>query len=484
MLSMNADCDPLSETSELDPMCPRMNIYGQYGTGIQDDTAAMRIGYTIPPWRPGQWNHMVGTFVVTPMMVEGNSTSIFVDGADIPELIILDDVKSERYDLTCTYDEELILNPNIQYNLGFWRYTGESTGIDIVRNRDKDYGDGYSMKTIKREEEWHGIYQPAITDCMEAGKQYEVVVEYRMEEESGDEFQCDPFLAYVLDDACPRPRLKWTPKDGKDHYMDIGYPVGPNTIGNWHKAQGVFMMNSDILEPTNERTEYFLGKAWPGKNILMNSYSVKLAKPGTIGEASKCDNLVTNGDAETGNAAYWYIKGRGNFGTVTIVSPGRNSPYAFHHTGTRTRHYMGMWQKIPKHCLGFDEWKVQAYFKLFNKDGELVGCDKNVRGGKNRCPSMFFQGHTPFGGVHHTGPLWNENKDPWRKDDWNEYSAIFQMDEDFASKEEIWFYVHNVLPGYTYQIDDISITRVVPIDTEEEDVDIDLEEQETNATTY
>merc|ERR1712032_1158350 len=110
----------------------------------------------------------------------------------------------------------------------------------------------------------------------------------------------------------------------------------------------------------------------------------------------KCLSIVVNGDAETGDARYWYIKGDGDFGTVSMVSPGRgDTGFAFRHHGMRTRNFHGMWQKLPKDCLKLNSFRVVAYFRLFDPKGKEVSCNRKKKSGPSRCPVFFFQGHTP-----------------------------------------------------------------------------------------
>ena len=466
-MSNNDECDFLSVSKRLTPMCPRWSIKTQTGRGVTAETSMVFMGRTVPPYKVSEWNLVVGTFMVNEFLMSGNSTAIFMDGPPPPALIYLDDVTTTKFPQDCSVGSNLVINGEIDGDLRFWKYTGpinrHRTGIELADNAEKGWGEGYSMLTTNRDQEWHGLKQDLLMDCFEVGNEYEVKVRYRVIEAWGDLVDCDPFLAYVLPDACPRPRLTWVTGDHwtDQYFMDIGYPVGPNKSGEWHESYGIFTFTEHHMEAADKQIEVFFGKNWPHKNIVVDSYSVSLAPPNLLGSPSRCDPLVVNGDAELGNARDWYIKGKEKYGTIEMVSPGRGgSGYAFHHFGDRAAMYNGMWKKLNKSCISVGRYKVTAYFKLFDSSGNEIGCDKSRRSGPTRCPQLFFQAHTPGETVVHKGPSWNRAPGGWNIGDWNKYESIFTLTQEFYDMYEIWFYVHNVLPGNGYYFDDVSMVRL------------------------
>lgn len=466
-MSNNDECDFLSVSKRLTPMCPRWSIYMQSGRGTNMKTAMTFVGRTVPPYTPSVWNIVAGTFIVTEHMTTGNSTAIFMEGPPPPALIYLDDVETTLYNTDCSIGVNLVMNGDIDGDLRFWKYTGpinrHRTGIELVNNADEGWGEGWSMKTTNRDQEWHGLKQDLIMDCFEVGTEYEVTVRYRVIESWGEEIECNPFQMYVLPDACPRPRLVWVTGETMDdqYYMDIGYPVGPNKMGEWHLAYGIFNFTDHHWEAADTQIEVFFGKNWPHRNIVVDSYSVAKAPAGMLGSPLSCDSLVINGDFETGDARYWFIKGREELGNITMVSPGRGGTgYAVYHHGVRGKFYNGLWQKLDMNCVSVGRYKVTAYFKLFDLTGTEVGCDTSKKSGPDRCPALFFQGHTPGEAVVHDGPNYNSLSAGWKIGEWNKYEVVFSLTQKYYNMQEIWYYVHNVLPTNTYQIDDISIVRI------------------------
>merc|ERR1712228_509387 len=103
----------------------------------------------------------------------------------------------------------------------------------------------------------------------------EVVVKFRVGEEWGEEFVCDPYLNYVLPNACPRARFKWVTNINHKYIQDVAYPIGPYEGGGWMEAHGIFTINEQHMDERNTAREIFFGKNWPHKNFVVDSFIVR-----------------------------------------------------------------------------------------------------------------------------------------------------------------------------------------------------------------
>ena len=106
-------------------------------------------------------------------------------------------------------------------------------------------------------------------------------------------------------------------------------------------------------------------------------------------------------------------------------------------------------------------WKVSAYFKLLDSDGNPADCNKsNPVGSANSCPIFRIQacnGRTCTDKISKN--LINQNMLPWEMKEWNRYEHTFVMDAEFDLKDKIYISVYGVLPKYRYMVDDISVIR-------------------------
>merc|ERR1712232_1437153 len=169
------------------------------------------------------------------------------------------------------------------------------------------------------------------------------------------------------------------------------------------------------------KLEVFFGWARAGIDIVVDDVSIK-----PLQIDNDCLQLVKNGDAEVGDARHWFLRGSGDYGTISIESGGAGgSAYAFHHKGTRSRINQGIWQELDKSCMPLNsEWKIYSSFKFFGKHLDNDKIDKGE----------------------------------WVVDSWNDYESTFTISKQFDDRERIFIYV--VAPiGYTYMVDNIRVLK-------------------------
>jgi len=242
---------------------------------------------------------------------------------------------------------------------------------------------------------------------------------------------------------------------------DIGFPVAQSSYDDgWIPLFGTFTVNQELVDAY--RSWMRLYKAPAGVNIAIDNLSITKINEDTYGH-HQCTDLVRNGGGERGDLKSWLIKGVNDMGTVDMISPGATGDYAFHHTGTRSEFFNGLWQKMDKECMTLgSKWTVQAKFKLFDGNGDAISCTKNSRNWMKQCPMILFQSMTRKNGIAHMDlPLLNNAPGDWVPEEWNDFENVFEVTEDYHAQYSIWLLIHNIKPGYTYMVDDISVTPYV-----------------------
>jgi len=454
-LANNEYCNPYT-TRVGNNRCPRANILTSFEGLINEQILA--IGDTLSPWVPGGWHTLYGLFNMTQEMVEADCVRLIIDGPDPNKDIIIDNFTIKPWNEAACGN--IILNPDFEIgDQRFWTFLGSDTGIEIVSNA-KYSGTGYSLTSKNRDLWWHGPAQKLqMKHCIQENDIYEVNLDVRLEDETtGAGVTCDPFMSFTLDATCPTFGIKLIYQNGDEEYIEVAETIGPWNPTSWNHIYGYFTVTANIMKAKD--VYFYTGKAKPGRNIVVDNLIIKPADSNTFG-LKTCGELVVNGDAEIGDPRYWHIKGRGNYGSISMV-PGKDSSWAFRHGSGRTQRYQGMWQEIDQSCMDVNsKWKVSADFRLFATNGTAVSCDKTATFGNDVCPVFFFQSHTyDQGDPFQDGQLMNSVTGGWDANSWNHYEAIFTMTANHKAKEHTWFWIHNVLPGYSYEVDNISIVRV------------------------
>lgn len=345
--------------------------------------------------------------------------------------------------------KQLVRNGNFDNGTDEWSFIGPTTGIELVTGVDG----GNALSTKNREQWYFGMSQTVDKSCLVAGQKYEVSMDVKITKNNAP-VSCEPFNIYFdLSSTCPTLAMRLDDVETRD----MAKPVGPwDGTGGWNKVYGVFEVTADLL--ATQKLEMYVTKAVPGNNVVVDNVSVTPVDNDTYGMRS-CSQLIVNGDAEIGDARFWFIKGSGDFGTIEIVSPGATGNHAFYHTGNRAKIWNGMRQEIDADCMAVgSSWKITFKMKLFDDTGAAAACDKSLQYGDNVCPMVFVQSFSNGEGTYNDPkPLRNYSAGAWIVGGWNDYEATFVMSAGHKDKESTQWFVHNVKPNWTYQIDDISM---------------------------
>lgn len=348
--------------------------------------------------------------------------------------------------------EELILNGSFKEGTKGWKFIGQSTGMKLVKGTE-----GNALSTVTREKWFFGQAQTLNKDCFQRDDIYEVSMDVQIKDYNGNFVSCDPYVKHFTPMTCPMLALKLTGKKGiKTH--DLGYPVGPWKEDDWNKIYGIYHVTDDVFFQQN--LEVYMTKAASGTNIIIDNVSIKPLSESKLESIGSCNQLISNGDAEAGDARFWLIKGSGDAGLIDVISPGATGKHAFHHHGDRKTNFNGMWQILNKKCLKpGSTWKISLKMVLLDSTGANTSCDKSQMGGDASCPTIMIESHTPDKGLV-TANLRNEAPGHWESNEWNLIEVTFTMTEEHASKEETSIFLNNIPSSYGYKVDNFSMVPI------------------------
>lgn len=342
-----------------------------------------------------------------------------------------------------------------------WSCTGKSTcGLKMIQpgygNNNTNGKPSYALSTTRRDDTTWGIAQVIDKNCTSEGDMYEITAYVKLQDYQGIDVICDPYVYYQgLDSFCPVIILQDSKRNRKREI--VSSVAGPYQKGEWNLLYGFTTITKEMKDNW-ESIELFIGWGGKNKNIVVDDI---VLKPTTADEvvSADCTQLVKNGDAEVGDARWWYIKGAGNFGKIEVNDGGASSSAKyFAHTGSRSRVNMGMWQELDKSCMALNsKWKISSMFKYFDANGNAVVC---ARPGQ-MCPKFrveVFNG----AGAQLTGTIYNNEKTlagQWNANDWNAYEATFTMTQDFFDRERIFIYI--LAPeNHSYHVDNIKVEPI------------------------
>jgi len=399
----------------------------------------------------------------------------------------------------------VVRNGNFEEGTKDWKFIGQNTGLLLISSdriprpkskqpipkqqeqkeneRDSSIHHGSALSTAQRDQWYHGMSQELQIDCLTQNQYYEVSMNVMILDYAGKPVICDPFQ-YHFDPStsttCPTLALQLESKDNQLKSIPIGNPIGPWNPTEWNEVYGIFQATPFFFQ--QKRVEMYVTNAPVGHNEVIDNVIIKPISTSTVGLRTCSMELVKNGDAETKDARFWYLKGDAStYGTLEIIltsTPGSSNKsnndskepftnHAFYHYGNRKNKWNGMWQKLDQDCLGIgSKWKISLYIKILNKKREEIWCDTK----KRACPEITFESITIRGTV--TENLRNLIKKPWEnlqnlvtkpwvQGEWNRFETEFTMTEAHKKLDETWFYVSNIEPGHGYIIDNISMVPIM-----------------------
>ena len=336
-------------------------------------------------------------------------------------------------------------------------------------------GSSFSLATINRLAGFWGIDQQLEPGCFIANTMYEINAWLKIADYNGTIVSCDPFNFYQgLKSFCPVILIKDPANDRYKMEVRSASTVGPFDNTGWNHVYGLVTMTETML--TWPSLVFYIGWGRANINLIIDDISIKPADRNTYGIPT-CTQLIRNGNAEVGDARFWFIRGKGavanngfaeDAGSIQIV-PGdkeNGSSYAFHHKGPRSLMRHGMWQDLDMSCMPINtKWKISAKIRLLDMNDNGKQCIKLIVGGPTAygeygCPIFRLEAYYENYTNYHYRNLLNQNTDIWNATGWNKYEHLFVMDESLSSRQLIYLFIHGVMPMDTYMVDDISVTPV------------------------
>jgi len=455
-------CEPLQEDIDGE-RCPRGNLLlrsidstESYEYDIAFTTAKVNDS------GDDGWYWFWGYFIVTKEMEASESVAFFIDGPKKGVNILLDAFSIKRSD-----EENCI--PNGDFEVGDTRHWGCYGPRCEVELRKYGYDGGkYSIATKTRDKRFWGLVFDVEEDCFAPNKLYEVQAYFQMEDENGQAVDCDPFVYYQgLSSYCPDILIKKENQQNVYEQIRAAGTVGPFKKGQgvWNKMYGyIDGKEASIFLQWND-VQAYIGSARAGVNIVVDNLSIQ-----EVGYDYCSTNLILNGDAEFGDARFWYIRGSKDLGTIEMVEPGAdNTAYGFSHVGKRGNRNTGIWQELPKRCIGFNtRWEISAQFKIPYACSKPSGKENGGYGngysnydgdnGDSTCPIFRLEAYDKSGENLMDFYVQNQDESEWIQNRWNTFRAFFTMDDPSFHARERLFIMAVVPVGQTYQIDSISFT--------------------------
>uniref|UniRef100_A0A7S2GW88 Uncharacterized protein n=2 Tax=Helicotheca tamesis TaxID=374047 RepID=A0A7S2GW88_9STRA len=320
-----------------------------------------------------------------------------------------------------------------------------------------------------------GMWQNIRSDCLDSNTWYEVQANVLLRQ-AGTEVtvDCDPSIPWFTHErSCPSIAIK----NGHHLVEDIAWTVGPlsssgTNVDGWYRLYGVFRPTKEILD--KNYVALFVARAPTNVDIVVDQVQINPVNEFTVGVIPDCaSNLVVNGNAETGDFRYWWIRGNGgDSGHIEVPQTNTERGFVFRHAGYRSERWRGMLQNlVDTTCLTpGSRWRISAVFRYFetNEDGVQIprACDKTNPLTEYSCPvfeMQFFSPQKPGKATINTGPLTNEDAIESPEvvlGGWNRIVHTITISKEMAKSSDVWLYVQSVGTGFNYELDDVEMVRV------------------------
>lgn len=298
------------------------------------------------------------------------------------------------------YCNDLVFNGNAE--TGNWTHWGH---VETSVNVDEGTGvDGsYALTTGARDSSYKGLSTFLKNDCLKAmvGMELEVIAYFHLENGAGEfganPYECDPSGYDGNTNYCPSGKLVFYRDD--DYTTNtleknwIGRAVHPVNVTGYTMIHKVFTVTQDMAE--YDRTMFYVAATKRYKRIFLDNVSIKpFDRPGqspVLRNAGfgECQELILNGDLESGTTENWLPRDRD---AISLVE-GESGGYAIK-SYRRSRGWYGAMQNLKPSCIQpGKEYEIFAKFKL-EKSGDTIVCDQSRNWGDLVCPTINMEGRS------------------------------------------------------------------------------------------
>jgi len=346
----------------------------------------------------------------------------------------------------------------------FWAHSGGAMeAVDAVGGNL--FSGSYAIASVNRTGAWHGIGQFMDTRCLTIGRQYEVIVNIRLQDMATKEYiSCNiNQLNYNAVDVCPRVVFRTRKLLGNSIDDEVetlyAYPmasaVGPWEQNNWNKLYGRFTVSETFAEA--DSVFFNVERARPGVDLIMDDITVQPT-------SYDCYMPLSNRDFEIGDTRFW-----GSVGNADIVmyTPGYGSAYALR-TTNRLEFWASMSQELDKDCLvEGDRFTVSAMILLLDGNDNPYDCTVGLLWGEGNngkdfvCPIMTLR---IVSGTNIDDIDIGSMPGPYQKQNWNSIHGQFDVTASVMEADYVSLYFRKVKEDVDIVVDNISVTKVA--DTE------------------
>mmetsp|Transcript_31537 Transcript_31537/g.46202 ORF Transcript_31537/g.46202 Transcript_31537/m.46202 type:complete len:661 (+) Transcript_31537:94-2076(+) len=329
-----------------------------------------------------------------------------------------------------------------------------------------------------------GMYQNVPANCFTPSKWYTVHARVLLRSAfEGQPFYCDPTILWGNNvKSCPTVNIKMLNGPAQEIAWTMGRNLDEHIAREdegWMNLEGAFQYpTSNEMKGEGAVDVISVTRAPLGVDILLDYVYIEPMQDAQSVESfgmRTCEtNLIANGDAETGDHRFWFIRGNGGEGGHIEVHHTERG-YAFRHAGYRSERWRGMLQSLDATCITpHSTWRISAMFRYFvtNEHGIDVPqvCDKSNPMAPDSCPVFELQfvslKHTSTDNgagnmALNTGPMVNEDTEEFVLGDWNRIVHTITVSEDMAMQSEVWLYVQSVAKGFNYELDDVEMLPLV-----------------------
>jgi len=347
---------------------------------------------------------------------------------------------------------KLLLNGDLEEgNSKYWDTWGGIVALDLVAGYG---GNGTALRASQRPHLSHGPAQIINTDCVNEGDR--LAFSGRIKFESGGApATCNPFTWHDSKVRCSDIWM-YTNKAGVRDYKRVALIVSDESEGDdgWYHVHGLWTLNSNQAQADYTKV-YFDGIAQT-YDVIVDNIQIKHLP-------QQCVALVENPSFDDGSA-YWSTTDRDdNRLKVDLVqgASGGENDFAMRAYG-RDHQYRGIHQKLDTRCfVTGEEYAISAKFRMLNAtSGEGVDCDVNDQWtSSENCPSVVVYGMNGCA-TSNGRAYWRfyNTATNWDKNVFNDFSTTFTVNDELASCNDVYVYIHEVNKEFDLVVDDLQIS--------------------------
>ena len=329
-----------------------------------------------------------------------------------------------------------------------WVYERNS-GVEIVKGAG--FSGSNALGDVRTESHDDGISQHVDVRCfaLNEGRKYEVRAYVKLIDGNGQPVICDPSVGHSS--YCPRIMLHYgiyrRPNESRrwDLEIEAGITRAKHADDNgFQLVHGIVTVGEELTGASNVRL--FIERRANNMEMLVDDVSMTLLSD------SNCDTgeeLVSNGDFETGTSENWNDRDAEGF---HVVSPGVDGGYALKMTTGSA------YQAIKNECVEAGKrYEVQAKYRLLGWDGKPTTC--NAITGNPRCPEIHLELlDENLQRVEYLGAAKAMDAAADTSTGYSTLWGIYEAKSNVASAEQIRIFFYNKFPHMI--VDDISFREL------------------------